>query len=256
MSETHHPDFTAFGAIGETIRVMRSEFRFFTTLIVIYVAVSVTPYLFMLDGVDFTDPEVLLGQMQNGQPYIFALYIVYYLLYAVFIIYVLDRTNASLNNYPMSEYPYINRATMCAVPVILIYIISAFLAGIGFILLIVPGLIIMAGLFLAIPAKLAENINFLSAISRSWELTKGHRLSIWGVILIPLIPLILISFVGMSVIMDDVRETGEISSMFSPAWLAISAVVNIAFATFFFAASGVVYHQLINENLQDGSTFD
>lgn len=250
MSETSPPDFTAFGAIGETISIMRTEFKFFAILISIYVIVSLVPYLFLFDGIDFTDPEMFVNQMQGAQPFLSVLYIAYYLLYAVFIIYILDRTNASLNNYSMDEYPYFSRAVNCAIPVILAYIISVLLTFVGLLLLIIPGLIVFAGLYLAIPAKLAENISFLSAIPRSWELTKGHRLGIWGVFLIPLVPMFIISFGLLSFAVIDVNI------LFSPVYLAISAIVNSTFAVFFFVASGVVYHQICNENMVDHPTVD
>ena len=206
MSKAHHPDFTAFGAILRTFQVMREEFLFFAILITLYVVISTVPYLFLFDGVDLTDPTVFMELALNDQPYFLVLSLAYYLLYAVFVVYILDRTNANLNNYSLNEYPYVKRAAMSAAPVILIYLITMILTSLGLVLLIVPGLIVLAGLYLAIPAKLAENISFLSAIPRSWELTKGHRLGIWGVLLIPLIPILIISFLGMFCLCQSCRR--------------------------------------------------
>tara|TARA_R110002073_G_scaffold195128_1_gene354240 strand:- start:534 stop:1304 length:771 start_codon:yes stop_codon:yes gene_type:complete len=256
MSQAHHPDFTAFGAILRTIQVMREEFLFFAILITLYVVISTVPYLFLFDGVDLTDPTVFMELALNDQPYFLVLSLAYYLLYAVFVVYILDRTNANLNNYSLNEYPYVKRAAMSAAPVILIYLITMILTSLGLVLLIVPGLIVLAGLYLAIPAKLAENISFLSAIPRSWELTKGHRLGIWGVLLIPLIPILIISFLGMFLFMSELQTSGDINAFVSPTMLTLNALVSGVCTAFYVAVSGVVYHQISNENVDEAPIFD
>ncbi|HPF47967.1 MAG TPA: hypothetical protein PK690_13950, partial [Emcibacteraceae bacterium] len=172
-----------------------------------------------------------------------------YVAYTLYLIFIIDRTDAYLNGYSFDDYPYLSRGIKTILPVIGIYFIYTILSVLGFILLIVPGLIVVAGLYVAIPAKLSENISILAALQRSWTLTKGHRLTIWGVILIPLIPILIITYIGMFSMLGDLRETGDISVMLSPAYLIINTAFNAVITTFFIIAMTVCYHQIKYENL-------
>lgn len=64
----------------------------------------------------------------------------------------------------------------------------AFVAGIcvlvGAILLIIPGLIVACMLYVATPVAVLERPGVMASLSRSSELTKGHRLQIFGVLLL------------------------------------------------------------------------
>lgn len=55
---------------------------------------------------------------------------------------------------------------------------------IGFILLIVPGLILMVMWSVAVPAKVVEKIGVMDAFSRSGDLTRGRRWPIFGLFLL------------------------------------------------------------------------
>jgi hypothetical protein len=65
--------------------------------------------------------------------------------------------------------PFIGRVIVAAV-------LSTLLMGFGLMLLIIPGVIAIAGLAVTTPALVVEDIDSaLGAMSRSWSLTKGHR---------------------------------------------------------------------------------
>lgn len=70
------------------------------------------------------------------------------------------------------------------VSVVAASILMGLAAFLGFVACIVPGLVVMAGLFVAIPALVVEEESASMALSRSWDLTRGHRLSTFGVIFI------------------------------------------------------------------------
>ena len=61
---------------------------------------------------------------------------------------------------------------------------------IGFVLLVLPGLMVMVVLWVTIPAVVSERLGPLAAMKRSHELTRGHRWSILGVVLVFLLLLI------------------------------------------------------------------
>ena len=68
--------------------------------------------------------------------------------------------------------------------VILISILVCIMVGIGFILLIIPGVFLLTRFFVAIPALVVENHQGAEAISRSWNLTKGHFWHVLGTIVV------------------------------------------------------------------------
>ncbi len=69
-------------------------------------------------------------------------------------------------------------------PVIGLAISASVLMGLGFVLLIVPGLIVATMLFVATPACVVEQLGPFNSIDRSARLTKGHRWRIFGLFLL------------------------------------------------------------------------
>ena len=59
------------------------------------------------------------------------------------------------------------------VPLLVSSVVVGLAVAAGFLLLIIPGLILLAMLALAAPAVIAENLDGVSAVKRSLELTKG-----------------------------------------------------------------------------------
>lgn len=57
-------------------------------------------------------------------------------------------------------------------------------AGLGAILLIIPGLMLITRWYVAVPALLAESLGVQAAMGRSAELTKGSRWSVFGIFIL------------------------------------------------------------------------
>ena len=72
-------------------------------------------------------------------------------------------------------------------PVLALTILWALGFGLGWILLIVPGVILITMWSAALPALIGENLGVIESFGRSRELTRGSRLSIFGVFLVSLI---------------------------------------------------------------------
>lgn len=66
-------------------------------------------------------------------------------------------------------------------PVLAVAIAAGLLTVLGFVLLIIPGLIIMCQLYVAVPAAVVEQCGTSGALRRSQELTSGFRWHILGV---------------------------------------------------------------------------
>jgi uncharacterized membrane protein len=70
-----------------------------------------------------------------------------------------------------------------ALRVIAILILAGLVVGVGFLLLIVPGIILLCRTALAVPVSMLEDSKAIRSIERSMELTKGHALSVFVIIL-------------------------------------------------------------------------
>jgi hypothetical protein len=69
-------------------------------------------------------------------------------------------------------------------PIIGVILLVGLGMAVGLILLVVPGIILMLMWYLALPACVVEKLGPIGSLSRSAELTKGHRWKILGLILI------------------------------------------------------------------------
>jgi len=85
-------------------------------------------------------------------------------------------------------------------PVLLLAIVLTVLIGVGLVLLIVPGVILAIMFWVAVPAAVVERQGVGAAITRSMELTKGHRWSIFGLMalgaVLYLVVLVVLGMVG------------------------------------------------------------
>jgi hypothetical protein len=69
-------------------------------------------------------------------------------------------------------------------PVLGVVLLSALCAGGATLLLIIPGVIVFCMLYVATPTAVLERPGVMGALGRSRELTRGHRLEIFGLVLI------------------------------------------------------------------------
>ena len=70
------------------------------------------------------------------------------------------------------------------IPILLLAIVMGLLMGLGFLLLIVPGLILLTMWWVGTPACVVERTGPWTSLKRSAALTKGHRWKIFGLILL------------------------------------------------------------------------
>jgi len=127
------------------------------------------------------------------------------------------------------------------VPVILVAFISAILMWIGFMLLIVPGIIIGLMLCVAIPVVMVEGPGVFASLSRSRALTKGYRWHLFGTFLVALIGTTIVTMIIGIVI-------GVVTLLLGDLGGTISTFANMAlqlFTTVFLAVVlAVAYHDL------------
>jgi hypothetical protein len=68
--------------------------------------------------------------------------------------------------------------------ILLVAVLSALAIGAGFILLIIPGFIVLTRLSVAIPAVVIEQRKGTDALGRSWNLVKGYGWPVFGALIV------------------------------------------------------------------------
>jgi hypothetical protein len=123
------------------------------------------------------------------------------------------------------------------------HILYGLLVFIGFLLLIVPGLIVLVGLVLTAPALVIESIPEATlALGRSWRLTKGSRWKLVGVF-IPLVILFMLPMMGAFVLVGIVAAmTGGSGAWAAVAGAAIVGLVQLVFTPLVNCALTVAYY--------------
>lgn len=118
------------------------------------------------------------------------------------------------------------------IPVIGVGILVGLAMMLGFLLLVVPGIILGCMLYVAIPACVIEKLGVTASMSRSASLTKGYRWQVFGLFLL----VIVISAVG-AFVLAIIGGTGLVGQILTFAW----QVVSTAFSA---VLSAVIYHDL------------
>ena len=123
-------------------------------------------------------------------------------------------------------------------------LLVALIVGVGFILLIIPGIIFLVFLSMSVPAFIIERRGVTDSISRSWNLVSGSWWHVLGVIVVAAI---------IAGIVNGIL-TAIGGSTFIGAWL-LSAIAQIITAPFVALVSVVLYVDLRvrHENLDAGT---
>lgn len=116
-------------------------------------------------------------------------------------------------------------------------LLAAIAIGIGFVLLIVPGLILITIWAVVAPAIVVENVGAIGAFGRSRELVRGHEWPVFGSIVLAYLAVLIVSFVSAGIgdaIADDTGHIilGTIGDILAAPILAIVA------STLFFDLGG------------------
>jgi uncharacterized membrane protein len=150
---------------------------------------------------------------------------------------------------PISAREALNRATPYIGRILICSLLMALVVGLGFLLLLIPGIILAVGLALAIPAVVLEPRSSASAaLSRSWELTRGARWRIFGlgVMLLVLlyIPVVAITGLLALVLPTASGEAFEPTSISTVAAIAVGGIVQMFIYPLFYCVLTVTYYDL------------
>jgi uncharacterized membrane protein len=164
-------------SVGEILDVSFQLYRrHFTTLAMVALICSGLPVLLSL-----------YLQASGGMLQHFWLALAYYGIFVVLSAIATAATvfivSESYLGRPLGAAEALSRAAPLLWRIIVCSILTAFLVGFGFLLFIVPGVILLCGLILSFPALVLEpGTTAGGALSRSWALTRGSRWRIFGLL--------------------------------------------------------------------------
>jgi uncharacterized membrane protein len=136
-------------------------------------------------------------------------------------------------------------------PLFAVNVLSYSAIFIGFMLLIVPGVMLALAWCVAGPALVAERTGIIQVLGRSAQLTRGNRWRILGLFLIILVVVIIVeALLGVF----SMASGGMGSFLFSPVRLVIFALVSAITSAIAYTGLGVLYANL--RELRDGLGHD
>lgn len=109
---------------------------------------------------------------------------------------VIHAVISKLNGRPAGFDDLIKVGLRAVLPLFGLAIVSTFALTFGFVLLLVPGLILCVLWSVASPSLVIEKRGIFSSLQRSRDLTRGHRWAIFGLLVVYLILIFVLSTVG------------------------------------------------------------
>lgn len=123
------------------------------------------------------------------------------------------------------------------IPLVLLLLLLNLVIGLGFILLIIPGIIAMCATTCAIPAMMLENLGPIEALKRSWSLTKNNRFQIFALLCLATLTMIFISGIPLGIIMMGI-------SMDNPLYDVLSTIILTPVQALFPAIATLLFFNL------------
>jgi hypothetical protein len=151
---------------------------------------------------------------------------------------LIHGTVADLNGRRASFADCLDTGLKSALPLIAIAILAALGLGVGFVLLIIPGIILSLGWSVVVPIRVIEQKAIFDVFGRSWQLTSGYRWPILGLFIIVGLGSLALQFVITPL-------SGLISgSSGSAIYMAAAVIVRVVLAMFGATLVGVIYYEL------------
>jgi hypothetical protein len=132
-----------------------------------------------------------------------------------------------------------------ALPAIAISLIFGIVMGLGFVLLIVPGLMVATAWIVALPAEVVERTGIMAAFSRSGDLVKGARWRILGLLVIYVVAAMILNLVVVA-LTGGFMHRGLVAASLSQRLPGLLVGVAVRVFVSMVAATGVavIYHNL------------
>lgn len=131
-----------------------------------------------------------------------------------------------------------------SIPLIGVGVVASFATGFAFLLLVIPGLLLLTRWAVAAPAVVAERKGVFGSLERSKDLTEGNRWRIFALILIyGLVSMLIGAIVALPEVALGAASAGPLAEM-SPLGMAITFVATILNSVIASAGAASLYFEL------------
>ena len=236
----------SFGrVIQETFGVVRRNLGLFLTLIV---GSLIIPGVIIGLGV----MQFSTGGMTAGWSLIGLGYLVMMAAFAVLQPAMIHGAFADLSGRRTTASDCLSSGFRHAVPVFLIMLLSGIAMMFGFVLLVVPGLMMLTAWLVGGPSQVVEKTGVFGAFSRSAALTKNNRWRIFGLLVLYMVVYSVVQQVlmnlagaGMAARMAA-AQSGNLNpfAAFGPAYWAVLAVMTVVNTLITYVGLAVIYFEL------------
>jgi hypothetical protein len=227
----------AFDVVG------RNLVTFFLLALIVQIPLSIINYYNVVTTPAGLSQQELLAR--TFAPQMLAAALIYVVLAVVLQAAILRGAITSLGGKPASLAECLSTGLRVFFPMIGITILTVLGVVLGFILLIVPGIMLALRWSVGIPVRIMEGPGVLKAMGRSAELTRGHRWAIFGVLIV----FGLIS-IGLSIVLGLVTATAGATGSGQMVAVVMSAITGMISLVLTSAASASIYSEL--RTIKDG----
>jgi Membrane domain of glycerophosphoryl diester phosphodiesterase len=160
--------------------------RNFVPFSLVTLIASAPPLLLLAGGMLKTGASAGFGASMYGRGFLMiALYVVISIVLSLLSQAILVYASfQDMSGKPVNLNDSFNIALSRFLPIIGLTILMGFGLWIGFMLLIIPGVILMVRWFVSVPVCVVERLGSWECLKRSAQLTKGHRWKVFGIILL------------------------------------------------------------------------
>lgn len=130
------------------------------------------------------------------------------------------------------------------VPLIVVSILFALGVAFGFVLLIVPGIMLLCAWIVAVPALVAERRGILETFGRSAELTRGNRWQIFALLLILWVASMVLGMILLALTGAGMLTAGPQAVAASPLYILAQIVTSTLSSVVGATGAAVLYVEL------------
>ncbi|MCE7029287.1 hypothetical protein [Jiella avicenniae] len=239
------PRFGVGARLGDALQIFSSRFALFGLIGVVAGLLMQLPSYLAVGAVTFetqSQQETQAFIAENPLLYVGAVVVAPILIYSLLTAVLVLAAYDAKAGREAAVGAYVGTALRQILPLVLLSIAAWLLIGLGFALLIVPGLWLLGVLAVYVPAIVVEGAGF-SALARSARLTKGYR---W-----PLVGFMILVYVVFYVVGFAIGIVGGFLVGISPIlFLALQGIVTGLAAAFASIAVAVAYARL--REMKDG----
>lgn len=188
IKEERIPRSTAFGSYGYGWQQMWKHFLYLF-LVAVIVAFAEAPASMIQDAEEFNTPLMILLQIAIAAYWLLVLSVITYGADLLFLRAIRNEKIEIREMFDGFRENYLN--------IILANLLTFAIVGLGFVFLIIPGIILACRLAFVSYLVMDKNMEPVAAVEKSWEMTRGHGWTIFGMglMVIPIIIAGLLCFI-------------------------------------------------------------